>query len=143
METATRYGMPKTDLAGQGVDLTGIAQIRDPFLDKRFREEYGQRRQVSKPKKVGRINRSHSCQTIGAPVGEPSNFRIKKAALPVVRPLPVAPNTTATRYGMPKTDLAGQGVDLTGILSMEISRSPNWASSSSSRFRSSSSSLGA
>ncbi|MCI8406470.1 MAG: flagellar hook-associated protein FlgK [Oscillospiraceae bacterium] len=46
--TATRYGMPKTDLAGQGVDLTGIAQIRDPFLDKRFREEYGQSSYFSK-----------------------------------------------------------------------------------------------
>lgn len=39
---ASRYGMPKTELAGQGVDMTGIAQIRDPFLDKRFREEYSE-----------------------------------------------------------------------------------------------------
>ncbi len=29
-----------TTLAGQGTDITGVSQLRDPFLDKRFREEY-------------------------------------------------------------------------------------------------------
>ena len=34
------YAQPKSSLAGQGVQITGVSQIRDPFLDKRFREEY-------------------------------------------------------------------------------------------------------
>ncbi len=29
-----------TSLMGQGVEINGVNQIRDPFLDKRFREEY-------------------------------------------------------------------------------------------------------
>lgn len=37
----TRYGSNKTMLAGQGVDISGISQIRNAFLDKRFRDEYG------------------------------------------------------------------------------------------------------
>ena len=37
----TRYGNSRTQLAGQGVDMSGVSQVRDSFLDKRFREEYG------------------------------------------------------------------------------------------------------
>jgi len=37
---ATRYGTSKASLAGQGVDMLGISQVRDPYLDKRFRDEY-------------------------------------------------------------------------------------------------------
>lgn len=36
----TRYAGPKTDFAGQGVTMSGVSQTRDPFLDKRFRDEY-------------------------------------------------------------------------------------------------------
>ncbi len=32
--------MHNTSLMGQGVEINGVNQIRDPFLDKRFREEY-------------------------------------------------------------------------------------------------------
>ena len=38
---ASRYGSSRTMMAGQGVDAGGVSQIRDSFLDKRFREEYG------------------------------------------------------------------------------------------------------
>lgn len=38
---STRYATSRTGFAGQGVDVNGISQIRDSFLDKRFREEYG------------------------------------------------------------------------------------------------------
>lgn len=38
--TNGRYAANPTGRAGQGVNVTGISQIRDPFLDKRFREEY-------------------------------------------------------------------------------------------------------
>lgn len=38
---ASRYGSNRTWMAGQGVDTGGVSQIRDSFLDKRFREEYG------------------------------------------------------------------------------------------------------
>lgn len=37
---SSMYALPKAALAGQGVDIKGVSQIRDPFLDKRFREEY-------------------------------------------------------------------------------------------------------
>lgn len=37
----TRYGNSRVNLAGQGVDMSGVSQVRDSFLDKRFREEYG------------------------------------------------------------------------------------------------------
>ncbi|MEG2053321.1 MAG: flagellar hook-associated protein FlgK [Oscillospiraceae bacterium] len=37
---SSRYGVSRTDLSGQGVDASGVSQIRDSFLDKRFREEY-------------------------------------------------------------------------------------------------------
>jgi len=36
----TRFGGTKVDFAGQGVDITGIYQTRNAYLDKRFREEY-------------------------------------------------------------------------------------------------------
>ena len=36
----SRYGGTKVDFAGQGVDITGIYQTRNAFLDLRFREEY-------------------------------------------------------------------------------------------------------
>lgn len=36
----TRY-YTKNSLAGQGATIAGISQMRDSFLDKRFREEYG------------------------------------------------------------------------------------------------------
>ncbi len=35
---STRFGSTKTAIAGQGVDIAGIGQTRDKFLDKRFRE---------------------------------------------------------------------------------------------------------
>ena len=35
----SRYSTSRAGLAGQGVDITGIGQTRDVFLDKRFREE--------------------------------------------------------------------------------------------------------
>lgn len=35
-----RYAGPKSDYAGQGVGMGGVSQTRDPFLDKRFRDEY-------------------------------------------------------------------------------------------------------
>lgn len=38
---SSRYATSRIDLAGQGVGAGGISQIRDSFLDKRFREEYG------------------------------------------------------------------------------------------------------
>ncbi len=37
----SRYATNRVGLAGQGVDITGIDQTRDAFLDKRFREENG------------------------------------------------------------------------------------------------------
>ncbi len=37
----TRYNEKATSFAGQGVGIYGVSQIRDPFLDRRFREEYG------------------------------------------------------------------------------------------------------
>ena len=35
----TRFGSNRIGVAGQGVDINGVAQIRDSFLDKRFRDE--------------------------------------------------------------------------------------------------------
>ncbi len=35
----SRYSASKVGIAGQGVDITGIDQTRDTFLDKRYREE--------------------------------------------------------------------------------------------------------
>ena len=37
---SNRYGGTKIDFAGQGVDMTGIYQTRNAYLDRRFREEY-------------------------------------------------------------------------------------------------------
>lgn len=37
---SSRYGGTKVDFAGQGVNITGIYQTRNAFLDRRFREEY-------------------------------------------------------------------------------------------------------
>lgn len=39
---STRVGTSRTALAGQGVDTLGVSQLRDSFLDKRFRDEYAQ-----------------------------------------------------------------------------------------------------
>lgn len=36
----TRYAANRIGVAGQGVDIKGISQTRDSFLDKRFRAEY-------------------------------------------------------------------------------------------------------
>lgn len=36
----TRFNTNATPFAGQGVGIYGVSQIRDAFLDKRFREEY-------------------------------------------------------------------------------------------------------
>lgn len=36
---SNRYAANKAMLAGQGADVKGIAQLRDPYLDKRFRQE--------------------------------------------------------------------------------------------------------
>lgn len=36
---SSRYGINKAMLAGQGADIKGVAQLRDPYLDKRFRQE--------------------------------------------------------------------------------------------------------
>ncbi|MEG1477172.1 MAG: flagellar basal body protein, partial [Oscillospiraceae bacterium] len=38
--TTARFSANAVGRAGQGVNVTGVSQIRDPFLDKRFREEY-------------------------------------------------------------------------------------------------------
>jgi flagellar hook-associated protein 1 FlgK len=38
--TGARYAMRQSTLAGQGVNIKGVAQLRDNFLDKRFREEF-------------------------------------------------------------------------------------------------------
>ena len=37
--SATRYSYNRAGLAGQGVEINGISQTRDKFLDKRFRDE--------------------------------------------------------------------------------------------------------
>lgn len=37
---SARYSTNRIGVAGQGVDISGIAQTRDKFLDKRFRDEY-------------------------------------------------------------------------------------------------------
>lgn len=37
----TRFTDNKVGVAGQGVDIVGISQQRDSFLDKRYREQYG------------------------------------------------------------------------------------------------------
>ncbi len=37
---STRFATDRIGVSGQGVDINGIAQIRDDFLDRRFREEY-------------------------------------------------------------------------------------------------------
>lgn len=36
----SRYAVNRIGVAGQGVDIKGISQTRDSFLDKRFRDEY-------------------------------------------------------------------------------------------------------
>lgn len=36
-----RFASSSIPLAGQGVDMRGVAQIRDSFLDSKFRQEYG------------------------------------------------------------------------------------------------------
>lgn len=36
----TRYHNPGVALAGQGASISGVSQMRDSFLDRRFREEY-------------------------------------------------------------------------------------------------------
>ncbi len=36
----SQFAQNSTSFAGQGVAVYGVSQIRDPFLDKRFREEY-------------------------------------------------------------------------------------------------------
>lgn len=38
----TRYASSRVDFAGQGSDINGISQTRDQFLDKRFRDTYGE-----------------------------------------------------------------------------------------------------
>lgn len=38
---SSRFVDNKVGIAGQGVDIVGISQQRDSFLDKRYREEYG------------------------------------------------------------------------------------------------------
>lgn len=37
----TRFAASRTDIAGQGANVNGVSQTRDSFLDKRFRDEYG------------------------------------------------------------------------------------------------------
>lgn len=37
----SRFATETASLAGQGVGMTGVSQVRDSFLDKRFRDEYG------------------------------------------------------------------------------------------------------
>lgn len=36
----SRYGMSPYMLAGQGANINGVSQMRDPYLDKRFRQEF-------------------------------------------------------------------------------------------------------
>lgn len=38
----SRFATNRIGVAGQGVDISGISQTRDSFLDKRFRDEYGE-----------------------------------------------------------------------------------------------------
>lgn len=38
---SARFNDNRVGVAGQGVDIVGISQMRDSFLDKRYREEYG------------------------------------------------------------------------------------------------------
>lgn len=38
----SRFAGSRVDFAGQGVTITGVAQTRDAFLDKRFREQFGE-----------------------------------------------------------------------------------------------------
>lgn len=38
----TRFATTRVGVAGQGVDISGVAQVRDSFLDKRFRDEYSE-----------------------------------------------------------------------------------------------------
>ena len=38
---STRYANSRVPLTGQGVGISGVSQTRDAFLDKRFRDEYG------------------------------------------------------------------------------------------------------
>lgn len=37
----SRFATNRVGVAGQGVEITGISQVRDSFLDKRYRDEYG------------------------------------------------------------------------------------------------------
>lgn len=37
----SRYPIKQSTFSGQGVNINGVSQIRDSFLDKRFREEFG------------------------------------------------------------------------------------------------------
>ena len=37
---STRMANNYISMTGQGVNITGVAQIRDPILDRRFREEF-------------------------------------------------------------------------------------------------------
>ena len=39
---STRVATSRVGLTGQGVDALGVSQMRDAFLDKRFRDEYSQ-----------------------------------------------------------------------------------------------------
>lgn len=36
----TRYATTTSEFAGQGVGMSGVSQVRDSFLDRRFRDEY-------------------------------------------------------------------------------------------------------
>lgn len=40
MNSNSRFASNKANLAGQGVNINGVSQTRDAFLDKRFRDEY-------------------------------------------------------------------------------------------------------
>ena len=38
---SSQYNYSSIPLAGQGVDARGVAQIRNPYLDAKFRQQYG------------------------------------------------------------------------------------------------------
>ena len=48
----TRYAQKGAALAGQGALAYGVSQVRDPFLDKRFREEYADVGYYNKMKEI-------------------------------------------------------------------------------------------
>ena len=64
----SRYATSKVGLAGQGVEITGIDQTRDVFLDKRFREENGDLGTTDRPIPFWRTSRLPSMSSTPIPM---------------------------------------------------------------------------